>query len=271
MRTFLMIVSILLLHTSCEDVIDLDLNTADPKLVVEASINWLKGTSGKNQSIKLSLTAPYFDSIVPPATGATVIITDQNNVVYEFKEDGTTGVYKTHKFRPQLDHTYTLQITYQEELYFATEILKSVVPIDYIGQTLNGGFSGDDTELKAYYTDPADERNFYFFEFISDISTMPSLSVYEDRFNNGNQIFGFYTDEDLKIGDKVTIRNHGISERFYNYMSILLQQNSNSGGGPFESHPTVVRGNCVNQTNPDNFPLGYFRVSEVAEVIHTIQ
>ncbi|MCL8007492.1 DUF4249 domain-containing protein [Gelidibacter japonicus] len=270
MRTYLFIISVLILQTSCEEIIELDLNNAEPKLVIEASINWVKGTSGNEQFVKLSLTAPYFDSTVPPATGATVVITDQYNVVYNFVEEGTSGIYKNTEFVPIINSTYSLRITYNDEVYTATETLKSVVPIDYVGQTLEGGFSGEDTELKAYYTDPADEKNFYFFEFISDIPAIPTLAVYEDRYNNGNQIFGYYSEEDLDIGDQVTIRNHGISERFYNYMFILLQQNSN-GGGPFETHPTVVKGNCVNQTNPINFPLGYFRLSEVAEVIYTIQ
>jgi hypothetical protein len=33
-----------LLSVSCEEVIDVNLNTGPPKLVIEASINWLKGT-----------------------------------------------------------------------------------------------------------------------------------------------------------------------------------------------------------------------------------
>ena len=113
--------------------------------------------------------------------------------------------------------------------------------------------------------------NFYFFEFNSDIPTIPTLEVYEDRFTDGNQIFGFYTEEDLEPGDVVTIRNHGISERFYNFMFTLLQQGSVDNNGPFETQPATVRGNCINQSNPENFPFGYFRLSEVDEVVYTIQ
>ncbi|WP_299392703.1 DUF4249 domain-containing protein [uncultured Gelidibacter sp.] len=271
MKRFIFILSLFLLQTSCEDMIEVDLNDADPKLVIEASINWKKGTTGRNQEIKLSLTAPYFDKTIPPANGAKVSITDQNNIIFNFIEDGTSGVYRNTNFVPKLNETYTLNITYKEEKYSATEIFKSVVPIDRIGQNNNGGFSGDEIELKAYYTDPADETNFYFFEFISDIPVIPSLSVFDDKFTNGNEIFGFYSEEDLKSGDKVTIRNYGISERFYNYMFILLQQTSQSGGGPFQTQPAIVRGNCVNETNPNNFPLGYFRLSEVDEVVYTVQ
>ena len=256
---------------SCEDIIDINAPTEKPRLVIDASINWFKGTSGTNQDIKLTLTVPYFNNSVPPAIGAQVSVTDSNNQVFNFIEDGQTGIYTNNNFIPVINETYTLNIIYQNETYTATETLKSVASIDYVDQNDNGGFSGNETELKAFYKDPADEENYYFFEFISDIPVIPSLEVYKDEFTNGNQIFGFYTEEDLTTGDIVTIRNYGISEQFYNYMFVLLQQNSQEGGGPFETQPATVRGNCINQTNPDNYPLGYFRASQVDEYVYTIK
>lgn len=260
-----------LLSFSCEDVIDVDLNNAPPKLVIDASINWVKGTSGNQQNITLSLSAPYFDLQTPPANGAQVTITTNSNTIFEFMEDGQSGVYRNFDFNPVIDESYTLTINYQGEIYSATETLKSVVPIDYVEQKDDGGFTGEETELKAYYTDPVDEENYYFFEFISDIPVIPTLAVYEDKFTNGNQIFGFYTEEELTTNDVVIIRNHGVSQSFYNFMYILLQQNSQEGAGPFETQPATVRGNCINQTNPENFPFGFFRLSEVAELIYVVQ
>jgi hypothetical protein len=256
---------------SCEDVVDVDLNETEPRLVIEASINWFKNTAGNEQTIKLSLSAPFFDENVPPANGAIIQITDTNSNVFNFTEDGTTGVYINTNFIPVIDETYTLIINYNGETYSAEETLKSVSPIDFVEQNNDGGFTGEDIELKAYYTDPANEENYYFFEFISDIPVVPTLEVYEDRFTDGNQIFGFYTEEDLEAGDDVTIRNYGVSKRFYDFMFILLQQGSDDSGGPFETQPATVRGNCINETNPDNFPFGYFRLSEVDEVIYTVQ
>lgn len=265
-------ISFLFLCTfSCEDVIELDLPTAEPKLVIDASINWLKGTSGNEQEIKLTLSAPYFDTDIPTANGALVTVIDSNNNFFEFNEEGTTGIYKNNTFNPVINEVYNLVILYNEETYVATETLMSVSEIDYIEQINDGGFSGEETEIKAFYTDPENEENYYFFEFISNIPVIPSLEVYKDEFVNGNQIFGFYTEEDLASGDIVTIRNYGISQRFYDFMFILLQQNSEDGGGPFETQPATVRGNCFNQSNPDKFPLGYFRLSEVDEVIYTVE
>ncbi|MCA0133040.1 DUF4249 domain-containing protein [Winogradskyella alexanderae] len=271
MKKLFYLILVLTTFYSCEDVIDVDLNESEPRLVIEASINWFKGTQGNEQSIKLSLSAPFFEEDVPPANGAIVQIQDTNANVYNFVEVDNTGIYTNNSFIPIIDEVYTLSILYNDELYTATETFKSVAPIDFVEQIDDGGFSGQDIELKAFYTDPANIENYYFFEFISDVTVVPNLEVYEDRFTDGNQIFGFYTEEDLKSGDVVTIRNYGVSERFYEYMFVLLQQGSDENGGPFETQPATVRGNCGNQTNPENFPFGFFRLSEVDEVIYTIQ
>ncbi len=256
---------------SCEDQIDVDLETENPRLVIDASINWFKNTSGNEQTIKLTLTAPFFNTEIPPASGAEVSITDSNNNTFQFNEEGTTGIYSTNNFIPEINQEYNLTIIYNGETYIASEILKSVTEVDFIEQNNDGGFTGDETEIKAFYTDPENEENYYFFEFISDIPEIPDLEVYNDEFTNGNQIFAFYTEEDLESGDILTIRNYGVSERFYEFMFILLQQGGEEGGGPFETQPATVRGNCINQTNPDNYPLGYFRVSEASEFIYEVE
>lgn len=271
MKKLFLILGVLVLVYACEDEISVDLNTAEPRLVIDASIDWFTGTAGNEQDIKLTLSAPYFDDEVPPANGATVFITDENNNTFNFIEDGTTGIYRNTTFVPVIDAEYSLFIIYENETYSATETLKSVVPIEFVEQNDEGGFTGDETELKAFYTDPAGVENYYFFEFISDIPAIPFLDVYDDEFTDGNQIFGFYTEEDLETGDLVTIRNYGVSERFYEFMFILLQQNSEEGGGPFETQPATVRGNCFNETNADNFPFGYFRLSQVDEFIYTVE
>jgi len=270
MKKIIYIIIILFIY-SCEDVVDIDLNEAEPRLVIEASINWFKNTAGNEQSIKLSLSAPFFSQTIPPANGASIQISDTNSNVFNFIENGSTGIYTNNNFIPVIDQVYTLTINYQGDIYTATETLKSVSSIDFIEQNNEGGFTGEDIELKAFYTDPVDIENYYFFEFVSDIPVIPTLEVYNDEFTDGNQIFGFYTEEDLEPGDEVTIRNYGVSERFYEFMFILLQQGSEDGGGPFETQPATVRGNCVNETNPDNFPFGYFRLSEVDEVIYTVE
>ena len=271
MKQIIIIILITVFTFSCEDVVDIDLPTAEPRLVIDASINWFKGTTGNDQRIRLTLSVPFYDSEIPPALNAQVFITDLNGNTFTFIDNRNSGLYINTEFIPELNGIYNLTINYNGETFTATETLKSVAEIEYVEQNLEGGFTGEETEIKAYFTDPGDAENYYFFEYIPNFNVTPSLDTFKDEFVNGNEIFGFYVDEDLNIGDDIIIRNYGVSERFYEFMFILLQQSSEDGGGPFETQPATVRGNCVNQTNPENFPFGYFRLSEVSEFNYTIE
>ena len=270
MKNLKYIFILLLIYTSCEDVIDIEVPNAEPRLVIDASLNWFEGDSGEYQTIKLSLSAPFFDNQIPPALGAIVIVTDNTNT-YNFIDSNNDGTYECFNFNPQIGQEYTLNINYNQESYIGSEILVSVTPIDYVEQNNEGGFTGDEIEIKAYYTDPEGEENQYFFEFKEDTEINPSLEVYEDEFIDGNQIFAFYSNPDSEVGNQLSIKNYGVSKQFYEFMFLLLQQTSDGGGGPFEIQPATVRGNCINQTNPQNFPFGYFRVSQATEVLYTIE
>ena len=54
----------------------------------------------------------------------------------------------------------------------------------------------------------------------------------------------------------------GITKEYYTYFTILVSQSGQNGGGPFQSIPSSLLGNMINTTNEDNFPLGYFHISE---------
>ena len=270
MLRYISLIIIILTLSSCEKVVDVDVPNSQERLVIEASINWFDGTPGNEQSIILTTTSPFFDNVIPPAINATVTITDSNNNTVNFIDIGNNGVYSTTNFTPVINETYTLNITYKNQQYTATETLLSVTPVDYIEQENDGGFSGEDIELKAFYTDPANELNHYFFEFFTPVSPLPDLNVYKDEFIDGNQIFAFYSDEDLEQNDEVIINNYGVSQQFFEYMDLLLQQVADSDGGPFQTQPATVRGNCTNTTNPDNFPLGYFRLSQAFKTTYTV-
>ena len=63
----------------------------------------------------------------------------------------------------------------------------------------------------------------------------------------------------------------GISREYYDYMFVLRSQVGTNQGGPFETMPAVVRGNIVNETNQDNFPFGYFRLSEADSITYRVE
>lgn len=272
MKKFIPFILIVLLCISCEDVINVDLDKpSTTRLVIDAPIRWIKGTNGNRQIIELSLTAPFFDAEIPAATGAKVIVTDANDNTYDFIEEGDPGLYVNNTFKPELNGEYTLEIVYNNETYRATETLTPVVQIDSVNQRNDVGFAGDEIEVRAYYKDPKNKENFYFFEFFDPKTQIRNNEIYDDEFSDGNTVFASYFNDDFAVGDTLIIGNQGVSKRFFNYLNILVQQTNADVGDPFETQPAIVRGNCVNITNPEHFPLGYFRVSEASAFIYTIE
>ena len=266
MKKNILFILVTLLLYSCEEVIDIDLQNSEPKLVIEASVNVLKdGTS--NAVVTLSQTAPFFENDIPAVTDALVSITSSTGEVYSFNHT-QNGIY-TASVLPVLENTYTLEVIHQNETYTATEALQTVTEFEEVIQNNEGGFGGDQIQLKAYFTDPGGIQNYCLSETLSVRGD--ERRAFNDEFFDGNRINDFYLGDDLAPGDVVTFNLYGVDEYFFNFMVVLLQQTDNGGGGPFETQPATVRGNIVNQTNSDNFPLGYFRISELSTIVYTVE
>lgn len=255
----------------CEEVVQVDLNTAPPKLVIEASINWQKGTNGNLQKIKLTTTTDFYNPVIPKISGATVFIKNSSNNIFNFIELPKTGEYLCSDFAPVLNETYTLTVIHNNNTYKATETLKPVAPITKIVQNNTGGFTGKDIEIKAYFNDPAEESNYYFYKYAYSNQLKSNYYTDVDTFFQGNEFFSLSQNDELKSGDQVEITHFGISKTYYNYLSVLVSIAGNGGGGPFQSPPATVRGNIINTTDFSNYPLGYFALSEVDIRKYTVE
>jgi len=266
-------VIILFTLSSCEEVIDVELDTAPPKLVVDASIEWQKGTDGSYQKVKLTTTTAYFSNEIPTVSDAVVFITNLNSgQIFNFIESETLpGIYECFDFVPVLNNEFEITIVYENETYKATEPLIGVPTIEFIEQSTINSFGAELIELKYFFQDNPAEDNFYLSRFNSPSYAVPLFGVDDDQFTQGNLMFGIIIDEKLEAGQETTIDINGISEQYFNYMRILLSIAGSGGGSPFQAPPSTVRGNIVNQDNFDNFCLGYFRLSEQDVVEYTVQ
>ncbi|CAM4293614.1 DUF4249 domain-containing protein [Flavobacterium terrigena] len=267
-KYFILVISFAFI--SCEEVVDVDLNKSEPKLVIDASIKWEKGTIGNEQTIRLTTTGDYFNNTVPVANGAIVTITDSSNTIFNFIEDGLTGYYKCTNFNPVLNEVYTLSVAYKGQTYTSTDKLYSVPTITTIEQDLNG-ITGNEIELKFNFQDNGTEENYYMEEYKVPFRPFPLLGVFNDEFTNGNEMFSLIIDEDLEAGQNINFTLHGISKRYHNYMNILIGISGGLSNGPFSTPAATVKGNIINQTNRSNYPLGYFRLSEVDVRNYVIQ
>ncbi|MDW5288976.1 DUF4249 domain-containing protein [Formosa sp. PL04] len=263
---------------SCTDVVDIEVPTAAPRLVIEASVDWQKETFGTQQTIKLSTTTPFFDTDYPNAViGAQVTVTrERDNALYVF-EDQLNGEYTTTNFGAGLNDIYTLNVIYEDETFTATETLLPTTDITRVTQSRSEGFYPDVLELNVYFEDPADETNFYLLIFREEGDYFPTITTVSDEYLNGNEIHVFFEKEEddgdgedfeFEPGDTVSVNLYNISEEYYNFMQLLNSQ-SGSSGNPFAPAPVEIRGNCINITDANNYPYGFFRVTETAKETYT--
>ncbi|MEO0526359.1 MAG: DUF4249 domain-containing protein [Bacteroidota bacterium] len=281
MKTYLrsIILCITVVFASCEDVIEVEVQTAQERLTIEASLDWEKGTTGNQQTVKLSTSTSFFDTASNTAVlGASVTVTNDNSGAEFVFTDQNNGEYTTEDFVPVLNQSYTLSVRYNGERYTANETLMPVTDITELTQSTEDGFDDEALEVNVIFTDPEDEDNFYLFRFQERGDLLPELEELDDEFVNGNEISWFYekeedettNTEEFAPGDIVDIELLGISRAYFNYVSILIEQ-AEGDGGPFSTTPVPLRGNCINLDNPDNYAHGYFRLTEVVRTSFTFQ
>lgn len=276
MRTLLRCLPLLVGLGACERVVGLEVPEGPRRLVVEARLERVMGRVNGTQSIQLSTTAPYFsEAAPPPATGATVRVTDDAGVTVTFIESAP-GRYTTDQLTVRIGATYRLAITWDGQSYESTETAQSVAPIDslYLEAPKPGRFSGTEgVRATIDLIDPPGLGNFYLWDqFIDGVrvlgpdSTFKYRMVAMDDAVDGLTISGFqpYEGIDIPPGSTVLMRQVGLSERMYRYYFAFSDQVS-ADGSPFAVPPASIRGNVSNLTDPARFPLGYFLVAEVSE------
>lgn len=247
-RLFVTAVSALLL--SCEKVIDLPLNEADQRIVVEGKLYDIPAAS----TIKLSKTAPvYEEEVFTRLSGATVNVTDKEGNVYSFAENpDENGTYIHPTFQTQAYQTYQLSVQVEGESLSASSSTYSPVQfdtLDYLEQF--GGFDTEDTTFLVFYefTDNAEEENYY--RMIPFVNGERSNVFYlqDDRLFNGNNIRAPFFAENVQAEDTVMAVLVSMDEASYTYFSTL---SSNQGSGPFSASPA----NPV--SNIEGNAIGYF-------------
>ncbi|MGA9270437.1 MAG: DUF4249 domain-containing protein [Lutimonas sp.] len=276
---FTVVLLFILGFTSCTDVIEVEVPTAPPRLVIEASIDWRKGTSGNFQRVKLSSSTPFFENLQDsPVTGAQVKITnDTDGTEFQF-QDENNGTYFTASFVPVIGQSYTLQVDHEGETYIARETLTPVAEIDSVFQSTDNGFDQNALEVNVLFRDPANVPNFYLAKFLRQGDLLPTLFDIKDEFTDGNQIRIIYErieneetgEMEFEPGDVVEIDLNGISSPYYDFMRLLIEQSGNSGN-LFSTIPAEIKGNCINVTDPDHYPYGYFRLTEVDKRVYTFE
>lgn len=262
-KLYIIPVLFLLIFVNCEKVVDIDVPSIEPKLIIDASfeVYFDESPIRANTIVKLKLSADYFEEVIPVVTNATVFLTEvSNNNIINFADQDADGSYEPiAAFIPVDGVEYELTVIHNNETYKGRASKIKSTPLASAVQGDQTLFSGKETEVRIDFTDSDLEDNYYLFDFTSNLF----VSI-EDRFFNGvdyNFSF-FYNEEDIELPATVNIKMSGVSKEYFTFFRVLVNQSGQNSGGPFQTIPSSLLGNIINTTNEDNFPLGYFHISE---------
>lgn len=263
MKKGFLFLSAILFLLACEDVIDVDLRQAPPRLVIDAVIEKQLTPEGnliRNQAlVNLSLTTPFFQEDDNFVNDAEVSLIDlESNEVFILNNVGF-GNYRMGNtlLDLQANAMFKLMVQYNGEVYESQASLSPSAPFSTICQVKNESQINDGVAVEIAFIDIPNQENFYFL----DLGDNNFITIDDDFFTDGEEIkFTFFFDETVTLDH--LFRIHGSTNRFNTFADALLQLGNGDANGPFSTVPFQARGNIRNTSNPDNFPFGFFRMNE---------
>jgi len=250
-RILIYFIPLTLLFTSCTKEIDVDLNTAEPKIVIEGNITNEPGP----YTVRISKTVNFSESnTYPPVSGALVIISDNSGITDTLSET-SPGVYKTSVLAGIPGRTYNLEVIAEGKNFYATSTMPQVVNLDSLAFELftNKGNSGGKEYLTLpLFTDPAATVNSYrFIQTVNGVLDKTYFVLNDNTFNGlENSQLLFNPDAEIKTGDTVSVEFRCIDKTAYDYFYTLSQFTTD---GPYSTTPTNPPNNITG-----NVALGIF-------------
>lgn len=253
-----------LLFVGCEEIIELDLKTVEPKIVIEAIINDQENAA----KVVISKSTDFYKpGEYEKISDATIILTDENGSETNFNEF-ENGVYLSEPISSVPNSSYQIKVIVGETEYEAISFMPEPIIIDSIRVRKNdvGGRGGvtSNLRLQVYFQDRKDVKDYARLKVYQNGNLISGYNLYFDRLTDGNNInypIFLNSDIDYKVGDLVTVELQTIDKNTYDYFNVLtkvLTTNSTNGQG----NDPVAPANPT--TNWNNNTLGYFSAYSVS-------
>lgn len=241
----------LLVFSSCEDVIELDLESVESQIVIEATID-----AGQQIAIvNISKTNDFYDNSSPEqVSNALITLQGESGDVYTLQET-SPGTYTAIDVLALPSEAYNLFIEVDGNAYQATSITPVAVDLETIIQSdFPGGPLSDEGDilLSAVWNDPANIDNFYRIRtYIDGVFQSDNYTVVNDVFAGDGEEITASIAKGFNENTTVEVELLSTDEAYYDYFFQLSSLSSNGGGSTTPYNP---------QGNFSNAALGYFGI-----------
>jgi hypothetical protein len=237
-----------LLVLSCQKVINIDLNSASPAIVIVGNINDQPGP----YTVTLCQTVNFSEpNTFPPVSGAFITIADNAGNTDTLIQT-QPGIYNTKKIMGVAGRTYTLTVIANEQTYTASCIMPQAITFDTLEVVamVSPFRRNSDTSLfvQAGFYDPTGIEHYYRFIETRNDTLLSNIRVINDEYDAGHYLtINLRSDTSLIAGDSVKVEMQCIDKGTYQYLSTFSEANGSS---------FVTPANPI--SNISNNALGYF-------------
>ncbi len=259
---FLLIFTLVMFLTSCEDVIKLDLKNSATRVVIDATLNASLGEC--NVLLTHSLDFYQTDSL-SKIICAKVELTNQSGIIQTLPEV-TPGFYFANGLTVNSGDFFSLSVTLPSgDIYLAKTEVPVQVNLDSLKVVRGFGGPGPTSPqvflLSPKWKDPAGIANYYRFKVTKNSTRIQgSFSIYNDQPFDGAEVNMPLDQFDFQIGDTACLEFLCIDFSSYSYYDQIKDM---AMPGFISAAPYNPIGNF------DNGALGYFGIyySEVRDTI----
>lgn len=243
---------IMILFSACQKIVNIDLNSSSPKIVIQGEITDSLGPF----HVMITKSGSYYSQpVLPPVSGALVTISDNTGVIDTLKEE-QPGIYTTAKIKGIPGYNYSLKVIAENNEFDAYTTMNSRVAIDSLTVEETQSTSGNrHLNLICHFNDPKGEKNYYRIKlYTNDKTNTESYRLYDDQYTDGEKID--LRAGNVEVGDTDVVVLMSIDKRAYDYYRTLediLRTNPFFGSTP--ANPN---------TNLTNGALGYFAAYAVS-------
>jgi len=228
---------------SCQKVIDVDLNSSSPRIVIEGSIS-----DGRTPcTVKISRTVNFNQpSTFPPVEGAVVRLSDPYEHTVTLTEV-TPGTYSTSAISGHFGIKYTITVSVDGQTYVASSTMP--IPVTIESLSLQNFTIGRNSSLAVvvYFFDPEGVSNYYRFVEQRNGITQNFIFLMDDRAQDGtymNSIL-FAEKDTIKVNDTIKVFLQCVDKNVYDFYT-TAQQISDNQEGPQSASPTNPPSNFSN-------------------------
>lgn len=243
----------LTLLTSCEDVIELELEDTTPRIIIDATLNM----STQEARVFFTNSNGFYEDTEPiTVSGASAVLRNDIGISVTLSET-EPGLYTAANIPVNPGEEWTLEIESEGLTYTAITTAPRPAVLDSLITELEDRPFGGGTEVRLFaeWQDEAEVQNFYRLRpFRNDTLLTQAYNLIDDEFSDGD-IMSIPIMEEFDLGSLVKLELMSVDQNYYRY---FLELSSVVSNGFNSSSPYNPIGNFNNEA------LGYFGIFSVS-------